>query len=167
VRRKDVTEKRNSSGDIEEVVVTRVLNAPRAMVFKAWTDPAQVSEWWGPQRFTNRIRKWEPRPGGVIDLDMIGPDGTAYPMSGTIKTISEPDSIVFTSAVPGPDGPVFEVLTKITLVESGGKTTLTMHARITSRTDAAAQFLAGMEAGWTQTLERLDALLSRLGGNAK
>jgi uncharacterized protein YndB with AHSA1/START domain len=167
VRRGNVTEKRSSSGDIEEVIVTRVLNAPRAMVFRAWTDPAQVAEWWGPHRFTNRIRKWEARPEGSIDLDMIGPDGTPYPMYGVFKSITEPDSLVFTSAVPGPDGPVFEVLTTITFAESGGRTTLTMHARITGRTAAAAQFLQGMEAGWTQSLEKLDSYFSRSGGGSR
>ena len=162
-----MTEKRGSTGDIEEVIVTRVLNAPRAMVFKAWTDQTQVVEWWGPHHFTNRIRKWEARPGGTIDLDMIGPDGTPYPMGGKFTKIDEPKSIEFTSFVPGPDGkPVFEVLTEITLAENGGKTTLTMHARITGRTDAAAQFLKGMEAGWTQSLERLDAFVTRAGGVA-
>jgi uncharacterized protein YndB with AHSA1/START domain len=168
VRRNDVTEKRSSSGEINEVTVTRVLGAPRALVFKAWTDPVQVGEWWGPHHFTNKVRKWEARAGGSIDLDMIGPDGTAYPMTGTFTEVTEPSRLTFTSAVPGPDGkPIFEVLTVITLVETGPRTTLTMHATITGRTDAAAQYIAGMEAGWTQTLERLDALVTRIAGAAE
>lgn len=160
-------EKRDSSGDISEVTVQRVLNAPRAIVFKAWTDPKHVEQWWGPRQFTNKVRKWEARPGGKIDLDMIGPDGTAYPMYGAFTEVMEPSRLTFTSGVPGPDGkPVFEVLTVITLAETGARTTLTMHAKITGRTDAAEQYLKGMEAGWTQSLERLDALVTRVGGTA-
>lgn len=163
-----MTEKRSSAGEINEVVVKRELDAPRAVVFRAWTDPQQIAEWWGPRQFTNIVRKWEATAGGAIDLDMIGPDGTAYPMSGTFTSVTEPERLVFTSAVPGPDGkPVFEVLTTITLAERGKKTTLTVHATITRRTDAAAQFIAGMEAGWTQSLERLDALLSRTRGGSR
>jgi uncharacterized protein YndB with AHSA1/START domain len=163
-----VPEKRDSAGDISGVTVQRVLNAPIAVVFKAWTDPKHVEQWWGPHQFTNKIRKWEARAGGPIDIDMIGPDGTAYPMNGTFTEVSEPSRLVFKSAVPGPDGkPIFEVLTVITLTESGSRTTLTMQATVTSRTDAAAQFLKGMEAGWTQSLERLDALVTRIGGDNK
>lgn len=161
-------EKRDSAGEISEVTVQRVLSAPRAIVFKAWTDPKHVEQWWGPHHFTNRVRKWEARPGGKIDLDMIGPDGTAYPMNGAFTEITEPSRIVFTSAVPGPDGkPVFEVLTVISLAETGARTTLTMHATITGRTDQAAQYIKGMEAGWNQSLERLDALVERVGGDNK
>jgi uncharacterized protein YndB with AHSA1/START domain len=157
-----VTEKRSSTGEINEVTVTKELNAPRALVYRAWIEEDQVAQWWGPSGFTNRIRKWEPRAGGTIDLDMIAPDGTEHPMSGTFGSLVEPESLVFTCAVPGPDGkPVFQVRTTITLAENGGKTTLTMTARIIFRTDAAAPFIAGMEAGWTQSLERLGALVSR------
>jgi uncharacterized protein YndB with AHSA1/START domain len=163
-----VTVKRNSADQISEVVVTKVLNAPRPMVFKAWTDPKHVAQWWGPHQFTNRIRKWEARPDGVIDLDMIGPDGTAYPMNGMFTALNEPDSLTFTSSIPGPTGkPVFEVLTTVSFTESGGKTTVTMHAHITGQTDAAEQYLIGMEAGWTQSFEKLDSFFSRTGENPK
>jgi uncharacterized protein YndB with AHSA1/START domain len=144
--------------------MTRVIDAPRAMVFKAWTDPKQVAEWWGPHHFTNKVRTWDARAGGEMDLDMIAPDGTAHRMTGQFTELRSPEKLAFTSAVPGPDGkPIFEILTTITLEETGTKTRLTMNARIIARTDAAAPFLAGMEAGWTQTLERLDTFVSRTG----
>ena len=160
-----MTEKGNSGG-YREVTVTRVLGAPRGMVFKAWTDPSQVAEWWGPHQFTNKVRKWEARAGGAIYVDMIGPDGSVYPMSGTFNEVREPDRIVFISSALDQEGkPIFEVLTTITLSDSGGKTTLTMHARVTKEGPNAEQYLQGMEAGWTQSLERLDSLLARRGGS--
>jgi uncharacterized protein YndB with AHSA1/START domain len=161
-----VTDKGNS-GSVNEVTVTRLLNAPRAMVFKAWTDPNQVAEWWGPQQFTNRIRKWDAQAGGGIDLDMIGPDGSVYPMSGKFQEVVPSDRLVFTSSALDPAGkPIFEVLTTITLAEVAGRTTLTMHAEVISQGPDAQQYLAGMEAGWTQSLERLESLLARAGGKA-
>ena len=158
-----MTEKRDKAGAVSEVTVTRTLNAPRAMVFKAWTDPNQVAEWWGPHHFTNRIRQWDAKAGGAIDIDMIGPDGTVFPMSGTFNDVTSPDRLVFTSGALDPAGtPIFEVETTITLAETGGRTLLTMQARVLKQGPNAEQYLKGMEAGWTQSLERFDALLTRL-----
>ena len=163
-----MTEKRDSSGNVGEVTVTRVFNAPRGMVFKAWTDPNQVAEWWGPHRFTNRVRQWDAKDGGAIDIDMIGPDGSVYPMAGTFKEVESPSRLVFFSgALDAAGKPIFEVQTTITLVESGGRTVLTVHARVVKQGPDAEQYLKGMEAGWNQSLERLDALLVRLAEKAQ
>lgn len=163
-----MTEKRSSGGNAAEVngvSMERVIDAPRATVFKVWTEPKHVEQWWGPHHFTNRVRKWDARPGGAIDIDMISPDGTVFPMTGTFQEVSEPERLVFKSAVPGPDGkPLFEVVDVITFSEKGGRTIVKVDVTVTSRTDAAAQFLAGMEAGWTQTLDRLDAFAKGVGG---
>ena len=56
------------------VHMTRVLNAPRALAFKAWTDPDMVKEWWGPKYFTNPVCEVDARPGGAIRIVMRGPD---------------------------------------------------------------------------------------------
>lgn len=73
--------KRNSV--IDELVLTRTFDAPRELVFKAWTDAKQLAEWWGPKGFTNPVCDIDVRPGGAIRIDMTGPDGTVYPMGGT------------------------------------------------------------------------------------
>ena len=141
-----------------ELVFTRVLSAPRSRVFKAWTDPKHVAPWWGPHGFTNPVCELDARPGGAIRIHMCGPDGTVYPMTGVYQEIVEPERLVFTSAALDKEGnPLFEVLNTVTFAEQGGKTTQTSRARAVKATAEAAPYLEGMEAGWTQSLERLEA----------
>jgi uncharacterized protein YndB with AHSA1/START domain len=148
------SKKRASSSP--ELVITRILNAPRSLVWKAWTDPKQVKQWWGPRGFTNPVCKLDLRPGGSIRIDMRGPDGTVFPMTGTYTEITKPKRLVFTSGALGKDGnPLFEVLTTVTFVQQGDKTALTVRARVISSTAAAAPHIAGMNEGWSQTLDRL------------
>lgn len=145
----------------QELVLTRVFDAPRELVFKVWTDPKHVARWWGPHRFTNPLCELDLRPGGAILIHMRGPDGTIYPMTGVYQEIVRPERLVFTSAALDSDGnPMFEILTTVTLAEEGGKTKQILRARVIKKTAQAAPYLAGMEAGWTQSLERLAAYVS-------
>jgi uncharacterized protein YndB with AHSA1/START domain len=142
-----------------EVVFTRVLEAPRSLVFTAWTDRRRLAQWWGPHGFTNPVCALDVRPGGAIRIHMRGPDGTVCPicpMTGVYREIVEPERLVFTSAALDAEGqPLFEGLNTVTFAEHGGTTTLTTKARGIKSTAAAAPYLAGMEGGWTQSLERL------------
>ena len=145
-----------------ELVLTRVFDAPRELVFKAWTDPKQVAQWWGPHRFTNPVCDLDVRPGGAIRIHMRGPDGTVYPMTGVYNEVVEPERLVFTSAALDADGnPMFEVLTTVTFAEQGGKTKQIMRARVIKSTAEAAPYIKGMETGWTQSLERLAESLAK------
>ena len=145
-----------------ELVLTRVFDAPRELVFKAWTDPKQVAQWWGPHGFTNPVCDLDVRPGGAIRIHMRGPDGTVYPMTGVYNEVVEPERLVFTSAALDADGnPMFEVLTTVTFAEQGGKTKQIMRARVIKSTAEAAPYIKGMEAGWTQSLERLAKSLAK------
>jgi uncharacterized protein YndB with AHSA1/START domain len=151
------------SSAAQELVITRVFDAPRSLVFKAWTDPEHVAQWWGPHGFTNPVCELDVRPGGAIRIHMRQPDGTVYPMTGVYQEIVEPERLVFTSAALDKDGkPLFEILHTVTFVEQGGKTTQTMQARVIKTTAAAPPYLAGMEVGWTQSLERLTAYLGTI-----
>jgi len=144
-----------------ELVLTLVFDAPRKLVYKAWTDPKIVAQWWGPHRFTNPVCELDARPGGAIRIHMRGPDGTVYPMTGTYQEIVEPERIVFTSAALDAAGnPMFELLTTVTFAEEGGKTKQILRTRVIKSTPEAPRYLAGMEAGWTQSLERLTAYLA-------
>jgi uncharacterized protein YndB with AHSA1/START domain len=145
-----------------ELVLTRVFDAPRELVFKAWTDPKQVAQWWGPRGFTNPVCDLDVRPGGAIRIHMRGPEGTVYPMTGVYQEVVEPERLVFTSAALDADGnPMFEVLTTVTFAEQGGKTKQIMRARVINTTAQAAPYIAGMEQGWTQSLERLAESLAK------
>ena len=67
-----------------EVTLTRLIDAPRALVWAAWTEPEHMAQWWGPHHFTNPRCEFDARPGGAIHIDMRGPDGTVYPMKGEV-----------------------------------------------------------------------------------
>ena len=148
-----------------EVVITRVFNAPRSLVFKMWTDPQHLARWWGPKAFTNPVCELDVRPGGAMRIVMRGPKGTPYdddfPMSGTFQEIREPERIVFTSQAEDKDGnALLKGVNTITFSEANGKTTLTLISRATALVPMAVPMIEGMQAGWTQSIEKLEALLA-------
>ena len=149
-----------------EVTLTRVFDAPRVMVWNAWIDPKQMAQWWGPHHFTNPRCELDVRPGGAIRIDMRAPNGTVYPMGGHFDEIVPRERLVFTAIAEDHDGnALLESVTTVTFVEEGGeasgKTRITVHAKAVGLAPVAPQMLAGMEAGWTQSLERLAALVAR------
>src|SRR5262245_29689902 len=81
----------------QELTLTRVYDAPRTVVFKVWTDPKHLAEWWGPHSFTNPVCEIDLRPGGHLLIHMKGPDGVVYPMKGVFREVREPELLVFTS----------------------------------------------------------------------
>ncbi len=144
-----------------ELVLTRTLNAPRAKVFAAFTDPAQLAQWWGPAGFTNPACSADPRPGGSWQVVMRAPDGAEYPCGGVYLEIQPPLRLVFTNNATAPDGSVIiEGHTEIILEEQGTQTLLTLRTRAKAMIPATARNLAGMEAGWSQSLDRLGAFTS-------
>ena len=143
------------------VVITRVFDAPRELVWKAWTDPRHVAQWWGPQGFTNPVCEMDVRPGGALRIVMRAPDGAEHPMRGVFREILEPERLVFTAVAEDENGsPLLEALTTVTFAEQGGKTKLNVHARAVGLAVVAERMLEGMQAGWTQSLERLEAHLA-------
>ena len=139
-----------------ELTLTRVFEAPRALVFKAWTEPQRLQRWWGPKGFTNPVCEMDVRPGGAIRIVMRAPDGSEYPMTGVFREIVPPERLVFTNiAVDKAGKPLLEGLTAVTFAEAGGKTTLVLTTRAVAVVADAVRFLEGMEEGWMQSLERL------------
>ncbi|HXN71847.1 MAG TPA: SRPBCC domain-containing protein [Candidatus Acidoferrales bacterium] len=151
------------AGDKErEVVITRVFDAPRELVFKAWTDPRIMKEWYGPKMFTNSVCELDVRVGGAWRIVMRGPDGAEYPGRGVYREIVKPERLVFTSDATDKDGNVILAgLATVTFAEEGGKTKLTLRVRATAMVDYAVAYLAGMEAGWSQSLDGLAEELAR------
>jgi uncharacterized protein YndB with AHSA1/START domain len=139
-----------------EVVITRIFDAPRGLVFKAWTDPERMARWWGPNGFTNPICDLDARVGGAWRIVMRSPAGIEYPCGGVYREIVEPERLVFTNIATDNEGnPVLDGLTTVIFAEHGGKTKLTLQTRAVALVAHATAYLAGMEAGWTQSLERL------------
>jgi uncharacterized protein YndB with AHSA1/START domain len=145
-----------------ELTITRTFDAPRALVFRAWTDAKQLAQWWGPKGFTNPVCEIDARVGGALRIHMRAPDGSVYPMKGEIRELVPPERLVFTNiAVDAAGNHLLEGLTTVTFVEEGGKTTMTLRTRATVIVDYAAAYLQGMEAGWTQSIDKLESEFAR------
>ncbi|MHA4810801.1 SRPBCC family protein [Flavitalea flava] len=145
----------------KELTIIRIFDAPREMVFKAWTHAGHLANWWGPAGFTNPVCQIDLRPGGAIRIDMKGPDGTVFPMSGTFREIIEPERLVFVStAIADENGiPQLEALNTVTFENQNGMTKLTLHVTVTKASPAADQAISGMSGGWNQSQDRLAAYL--------
>jgi len=147
-----------------ELTITRTFNAPRALVWKTWTDAKHIEQWWGPKGFTNPVCEWNARTGGNILIHMKAPDGNIYPMDGTFMEIRQPDQIIFTCAALDLKGNrLFEVLNTITFIAEGDKTKLVLHFIVSKITLEAAPHLSGMEEGWNMSLDKLSKYLLNLG----
>ena len=140
--------------------IIRVFDAPRRVVFKAWTDPEQLARWWGPKGFTNPLCEVDARPGGAIRIIMRAPDGASHEMSGVFQEIIEPERLVFTNRAIGSNGePLLEGLTTVQFTEQEGKTTMTLDTSAVALLPEANRMLSGMNDGWNQSLERLTMVL--------
>jgi uncharacterized protein YndB with AHSA1/START domain len=156
----------NKTGTADrEIVITRVVDAPRELVWKAWTDPEQVVHWWGPKGFTTTIEKMDVRPGGVWKHVMHGPDGTDYPNKSVFTEIVKPERIVYShgGGRRGGRGAQFEATW--TFEALGDKTKLTIHMVFPSAADRdrVVKEYGAIEGG-NQTLGRLAehlAMMSR------
>jgi uncharacterized protein YndB with AHSA1/START domain len=145
-----------------EVTLTRVFDAPPQLVWKAWTEPRHMAQWWGPKAFTNPVCELDLRESGAIRIHMRGPNGAVYPMTGTFEEIVPLKRLVFTTVARDLDGnPLLEGKTTVTFEDVGGKTKLTIVSRAVGIAPVAPQMLAGMEAGWTQSLDKLAELVER------
>jgi len=148
-----------------DLVMTRVFDAPRELVFKAWTETKRVAQWWGPAGFTNPVCEVDARNGGAIRIHMRAPNGVVYPMRGVFQEIDEPERLVFvTSALDEKGNSMFDILNTVTFEDQHGKTALTLQARVIQETAVAPQYLKGMEMGWTQSLDRLAAQVATMHG---
>ena len=149
-----------------EVTITRVFAAPRALVFSMFTDARHLAAWWGPHTWDNPVSEADPRPGGKILIHMRGPDGNAQPMGGIYHEIVPHERIAFTTFVEMPDGTrIIEALNTVRFEESSGKTKVILHAHAGGFSDFAPRMLLGMEAGWSQSLDKLAAHAARINGN--
>ncbi|HKV54275.1 MAG TPA: SRPBCC domain-containing protein [Candidatus Binataceae bacterium] len=141
-----------NSADLE-LVITRVFDAPRSVVFKAWTEPEHLVRWWGPRGFTLPSCKMDLRPGGAYRFHMRGPEGDEHWSQGVFREIVEPERLAmagsWADAQGNPTTP--ETLLSITFEEQGQKTKLTLRQSVFESVTARDAH----RGGWTSSFERL------------
>jgi uncharacterized protein YndB with AHSA1/START domain len=142
------------------LTLTRLYEAPREIVFRAWTEPEHLRRWCAPHGFAIPESEGDLRPGGAWRATMRAPDGAEHRLAGVYREIVPPERLVFTHAWLEADGrPGVETLVTVTLEDRGGRTLLTL-TQSGFETAAARDGHAG---GWTETLERLAAHLAGAG----
>jgi uncharacterized protein YndB with AHSA1/START domain len=142
-----------------EILVTRVFDAPRDLVFRAHTDPALIPLWWGQRHSTTVVTQLDVRPGGGWRFVQRSPDGSEYGFRGEFREIAAPERIVQTFEFEGMPGHI--VLQNLAFAEQDGKTTLTTREVYASQEDRDGMIASGMESGMHETYARLDELLAK------
>jgi uncharacterized protein YndB with AHSA1/START domain len=142
-----------------ELVITRVLDAPRSLVFKVWTQPEHLVRWWGPKGFTAPTCELDLRPGGAWRACIRSPEGTDHWMQGVYREIVEPERLVFTFAWENDQGePGHGTLVTVTFADEDGKTRLTFHQAVFETVESRDSH----HGGWSECLDRLEDYLARL-----
>jgi uncharacterized protein YndB with AHSA1/START domain len=136
-----------------EIVLTRVFDAPRRVVFEALTSCEHLKHWWGPRRLTVASCSMDFRPGGRYRIVQRDADGQEYGFRGEYREIVRPERIVQTFEFEGFPGHIS--VETLTLVEENGKTTYTTTSVFDSVDDRDAMLQSGMEEGAAETLDRL------------
>lgn len=137
--------------------IVRTFDAPRALVWKMWTDPAHVAVWFGPEHFTTPVVRMDVRPGGAIHMVMRGPDGSDHPFDGRFVELDEPERLVMRTWITLPDGGIwFEVEQTVRFEAVDGRTVMRFEAVVVEAREDALGPLSGMETGWSQSLDKLD-----------
>ena len=140
-----------------ELVITRVFDGPRSLVFRLWTQPEHLARWWGPQGFVNVAWTIDVRPDGAWFRRMRSPEGREYVKRGVYREVVEPERLVFTYVNESPDGTLGpETLVTVTFEEHGAQTRLTL--RQTGFEDITER--DAHEGGWTSALERFAGYLT-------
>jgi uncharacterized protein YndB with AHSA1/START domain len=143
----------------QEIVLRRVLDAPRELVFKTMTDPSLIPNWWGPKGLTTVVEKMDVRPGGAWRFVQRDPDGNEFAFNGVYHEVLPPERLVYTFEFEGVPGHV--LLETVTFEELDGKTRLTDRSVFQTVEDRDAMVQSGMESGAKETMDRLAELLAR------
>ena len=141
------------------LVITRVFDAPRSLVFKAWTDSEHLARWYGPKGFTLTHCKIDLRPGGAYRYCMRSPEGNDHWLQGVYREIVEPEKLVCTYAWADGNGNATrpETVLALTFAEQDGKTALTLHQSVFESVTACDLH----RQGWTSSLDRLAEYVSK------
>jgi uncharacterized protein YndB with AHSA1/START domain len=143
-----------------EIVMERVFNAPRSLVFRAYTDPQLIPKWWGPRYLTTTVDKMNVRVGGAWRFVQRDADGNEYAFNGVYREIVPPERLSYTFEFEGMAGHV--LVETVAFEERNGKTKITVTSLFASVEDRDGMLQSGMEAGANDSAERLAELLETL-----
>ena len=152
--------------DSTDLVVSRLLRAPRAKLWRAWSEPELLKEWWCPKPWTTELREFDLRPGGAFYTFMRGPDGGTSDNPGSFLEVVPQGRIVFTSMLTGgwrPNAPWLPFTAIITMADEGSATryvATVMHPDPATR-DKHDEM--GFHEGWGSCITQLDDLAQHLG----
>jgi uncharacterized protein YndB with AHSA1/START domain len=162
----------------EELVISRTFDAPRSLVWKAWTEPRRLAAWWGPRGCTIRIEKLDLREGGMFHYAMVFPEQNQMWGRFIFREIAAPERLVFVVSFSDPEGGItrapfpqlrdawpLEMLTTVAFADAGGKTQMTLTARPVNASAAEiAMFMdmrTSMQMGYGGSFDALDDLLAK------
>ena len=143
----------------QDLFITRTFDAPRELVFKAYTDATLIPQWWGPAMYTTVVDKMDARPGGSWRFYQRDAEGHEFAFHGVYHEVKRPERTVDTFEYEGMPGHV--MLEIATLEEQNGKTKLTVHAVYQSVEDRDGMIASGMESGMSESHDRLEQLLAK------
>jgi uncharacterized protein YndB with AHSA1/START domain len=138
-----------------DLSITRIFDAPRSLVYKAWSTPEHLMRWWGPKDFAMQSAKTDFRPGGKWRTCFRSPEGQDYWAEGTYRELVEPERLVFTFAWQEEDGIGSEMLTSVIFEDLDGKTRLTFSQGVYGTVESRDSH----EKGWSECLDRLGSYL--------
>ena len=156
-----------TSRSATNLTITREFDAPRDLVWRAWTEKEHMTQWFGPEGFTTRVNENELRQGGRFDYVMVGPDGKEYPGISVYKEVSPQDRIVATDdfgeefKAGSADLPGAMVVTT-TFEDVGTKTKVTISIEHASASDKKKHEDMGVVAGWGSTLDKFERYVAGL-----
>jgi uncharacterized protein YndB with AHSA1/START domain len=140
-----------------DITMTREFNAPRDLVFRAFTDPALIPKWWGPCRYSTTVDQMDVRMGGIWRYIQRGTDGNDNAFRGVYHQISPSERLVFTFEWEGMPGHI--LLETVTFADHNGKTLVTDSNVFQTIADRDATIQSGMEGGAAESWDRFEALL--------
>lgn len=147
----------------QEILVTREFDAPRELVFKAYTDPKLVPQWWGPRRLSTRVDKMDVRPGGQWRFINRDAEGNEYAFHGVYHEILAPERIIDTFEFEGLPETGHVTLETMKLEElPGGRTRLTVQSVFQSVADRDGMLQTDMEDGMNETYDRLAEIMKKM-----
>jgi len=146
----------------QEFFITREFDAPRELVFKAFTDPKLYTQWLGPRRYVMNLEKFEPRSGGMWRYTQKDKDGNEFGFHGVYHEVLAPERMIDTFEFEGlPEKGHVSLETAKFMELPGGRTRVTMQSVFQSVADRDGMMQSGMEQGINESFDRLDELLER------